>query len=393
MWKKIIFIAAIWSSVRAAEGQPPIISRAEPRTDVGGLKEKLVTFPIELAEIRREGGKWFLWAGDLRLKDLGPQEADAREVLRLVRYFHLNQWGTVGHPLPIMEYWLSDGRAPQKMRAAFFPFDAESLKVEDAPEQYLLRDAKRTLFAFGSREDADQALAVIRKYGFTEIGYVGGGVPVMIIFVAGPDKNSVIRLPGPRPVIGSPGKPAGNDASQKALAVAAQLNPRQLNDASSHLLPQIADETVFFDWRQATVQFEHGEWKVIAGSLPLANCGPLEQDAQDVLRMIQHYRLTERCSIGKPTPAFTFFMTNGQPVRTLLFGVETISCHSEYLTVAQTGSNWSIVDGGRRLLDCGPRERDVRQVLQILQNYKIDHLILAGGSHKPVPIIVLARTR
>jgi hypothetical protein len=390
MWKKILFAVVIGISVPEAEGQNIPQPEAPKEADV--LRENLVAFQGAWAEIRREGDRWYLWSGHQRLKDLGPHESEAREVLRLVRYFHLNQWGTVGRPLPIMEYWLSDGRAPQKMGAAVrsVPFDAESLRVDDYQGQYLLRDAKQTLFAFGSQDDAKQALAVIRKYGFTEIAYVGNGVPVMIVWVAGPDKSS--RLPGASLVIGSPGKAPGNEAYQKALAAAAQLHPRQLNDASSSLTPQHADERVFFDWRQAAVRFEHGEWKVIAGSLTLANFGPVEQDARDALRVMQQFRLTDRCSVGRPAPAFTYFLANGQPVRTLFFGMETVSFRPEDLTVARVGSNWAIVDGERHLLNCGTHEEDARQALKILQELRIDHLVQVG-TRKPAAMTILVRSR
>jgi hypothetical protein len=379
-------------SFETAQGQvPKIISRPQPAIDSNLLTEKLVTFSDTLAEIRRENGQWFLWAGDVRLKDLGPHEADAREVLRLIRYFHLNQWGTVGQPLPLMEYWLCDGRAPQKMGPSFHstPFDVNSLKIDDGQGQFWLRDGQRPLFVFGSPEDAQQALAVIRKYGFTEIGYVGTGVPVMILLLAGLDKKSG----APGPVIGNSAQVAGKDAAyQKALAAVAQLRPRQLNDASSSLLPQIADERVFFDWRQATVQLDHGDWKLIAGHLTLANFGRMEQDARDALRVIQHYHLTERCSVGRPAPVFTYFLANGQPVRTLFFGLETIPFHVENLLVTNRGSKWAIVDGDRRILDCGTHEENGRQVLQILQKYKIDHLIQVGSGN-PAPMTILVRTR
>jgi hypothetical protein len=394
MWKAVTLVALFWFSVQSLQAQvPKIISRFQPPIDTD--KEKLLTFSNAMAEIRREGNRCFLWAGDACLKDLGPNESDARDVLRWIRYFHLNQWATIGRPLPIMEYWLSDDRAPQKMGSSFrsSPFEADSLKIEDDQGQYWLRDAHQPLFVFGSREDAEQALAVIRKYGFTEIGYVGSGVPVMIVFLAGPEKTS--GLAGPAPVTVNPAKPPKNDANQKALA-ALQLHPRQLNDSFTSRVSPLADKTVSFDWRQASVQFEHGHWKVIVGSLTLADFGPFEHDAQEALRLIRYYRLTERCTIGKPTAAFTFFLADGQPVRTLYFGYDTVF-NPDHLSIAKIGPDWRIVDLDRPflgglLLYGGTREEDTRQVLQILQKYRVDGLIQVG-SRRPTAMNVLVRTR
>src|SRR5437899_2392 len=103
--------------------------------------------------------------------------------------------------------------------------EGQNVPQPEAPKEAdVLRE---NLFAFGSQDDAKQALAVIRKYGFTEIAYVGSGVPVMIVWVAGPDKSS--RPSGASPLVGNPGKAPGNETYQKALAGVAQLHPRQLN--------------------------------------------------------------------------------------------------------------------------------------------------------------------
>src|SRR5947199_270387 len=90
-------IARLGRTVQAPVPQSPI---RDP--------ENLITFTTWDAEIRKVNGHWELWAGAVKLKDLGNREADAREVLRLIRLLNVNQFGTVGKPLPVMEYWLSD---------------------------------------------------------------------------------------------------------------------------------------------------------------------------------------------------------------------------------------------------------------------------------------------
>ena len=47
----------------------------------------------------------------------------------------------------------------------------------------MLRDDRRTLFTFGQNQaDARQTLAVVQKYGFTQVGTVGAGAPSMMVF-------------------------------------------------------------------------------------------------------------------------------------------------------------------------------------------------------------------
>ena len=81
--------------------------------------EPLVAFNPDLVEVVWTNGTWQLHEArtdgrpETVLKDFGTHQAEAFEALRLIRGLHLTQHGTVGTPQPIMEYWLSDGQAPQ----------------------------------------------------------------------------------------------------------------------------------------------------------------------------------------------------------------------------------------------------------------------------------------
>src|SRR5207253_424208 len=86
------------------------------------------------------------------------------------------------------EYWLSEGHAPQVLAGGFrtTPFDLEHLKVERVQAVWCVRDEERVLLTFGPHEDqARLALAVLRRYGFSRVGFVGGGVPSMMYFLTG----------------------------------------------------------------------------------------------------------------------------------------------------------------------------------------------------------------
>ena len=122
------------------------------------------------------------------LKEFGRRESDARLALRLIRELRLNQHGIIGSPTPSLEYWLSDGLAaarPGRPDYTLLPIDSPSLRVEQTESQWVLRDQHRVLFNFGGDEGgARQALAVIHKYGFTEVGVVNPAAPSMVVFLA-----------------------------------------------------------------------------------------------------------------------------------------------------------------------------------------------------------------
>src|SRR5207237_9519318 len=78
------------------------------------------------------------------------------------------------------------------------PLDLANLRVEQVQGMWCVRDTYRRLFVFGPHaEEAYQAAAVMRRHGFTQIGYVGQLVPSMMVFTAAPDAPQPPALRSP----------------------------------------------------------------------------------------------------------------------------------------------------------------------------------------------------
>src|SRR5262249_59805688 len=92
---------------QSATGQPPAVPAAAAMRP-----ETLTAFDPRSARLTWANGDWQLGAGPIALKDFGRREADARQALRVVQELHLTQHGTIGTDRPVLEYWLSDGKAP-----------------------------------------------------------------------------------------------------------------------------------------------------------------------------------------------------------------------------------------------------------------------------------------
>ena len=344
----------------------------------------LLTFDWRGIELLPAETGWQLRAADVVLKEF-QREADAREALRLVKDLQLTQRGVIGTPQPVLEYWLSDGHAPTALpreRRVLF-FDPDTLRVEAVQGCCFLRDAHQILFNFGGHaEDAHQALAMIRRYGFNQIGFVGNGAPAMMYFLV--DQNRAAdkqkpagpfgkQIPLPEPlkpnVAGDPKGMPSTVPFTRQLATSSPLLPEQSSAA----------ERVPFNWRQVQVRQDHGDWKLMAGSYVLANCGRSDRTASDALRVLQHYRFTEHCRIGQPTPSFTFFLVNGQPPRGVMFGLNSVPFRPETLAVQQLGGVWVVSDGGRPILEFGDKADDARTALQLIQRLHFDHLCRVGA--------------
>jgi hypothetical protein len=399
---------------------------AQPISPPSGEHADLTTFDLDKTELQWADNRWQLLADGLPLKDFGRREADGRLALRLTRELKLNQHGTLGSPQPIIEYWLSDGRAPVGpcLGLRTTPIDLEHIRVEEVQKQWCVRDAYRILFNFGSQEgEAKNAVALIRRYRFNQIGYVGQGVPTMLVFLA--DSKSAPeaetdslkvsrvakheRMTAPLMAKGQSqkmsddgAKPEGQQAAasqaltkpDKALEskvpelahanlAAAMPHARQLAEPSTLSETEGAVEHVPFDWRQVQVKKVDREWKVTSGNLVLGTYGNNEKAADQAVTLIRTYHYTEQCKLGQSHPSFVYYLCNGLPPHGTILGISAIPFHAAELAVKQIGPDWVVADSFRTIAAFGAKSEEAAQALKILKRYQFDRVMTVGSGTTP----------
>lgn len=397
------------------------VSPAAPFRGPLPVGENLLTFDDRLAEVQWNDGRWQLWASGILLKDFGRHEADARQALRLVHELRLTQLGSVGTPRPVMEYWLAEGQAPRGMVPGLrtTPIDQGSLRAEAMQGCWCVRDAAHVLLNFGTHQDeAEQAVAVMRRYGFESAVAVGQGVPSMLVFL-GPQSGMRAtpqhapppppgRIVGGREMLtptlraaGQPearlGRPAdirspGSPGKTDPLGQLAAVPGRQLAPPG---LPLTADlpliERVPLDARQARLVQEGGNWKLLCGNYVIANFGASEADARRGEVLVHAYRFTEQCLVGRPQPVFSYFLVNGEAPHGLALGLNGVSFQPDNLQVLKVGDDWTICDQGALLLPFGDREQEAKQALLAIQKHRFDTICRIGAPDSPAMTILLRR--
>jgi hypothetical protein len=405
--------------------QMPLVPRPEDTVWGNPQAENLVPFDNRLAEVTWADNGWRIVAGGVTLKEFGRRENEARDALRLIRDLRLNSYASIGSPTPIMEYWLSNGQAPQSILIPglrVYPFDPANLRVEEAQGQWCLYDGQRVLFNFGTRaDDARQALAVIRKYGFTEVGVVGQANPAMLLFLSRPGEAGVPTLPASH-VRGSRATPMQNPSHNPAQANA--KGKEGMNTLISPALPPLRpaskppqggwlsrdffgrrppsgatpglndlSERVPFDWRQAQVRREGNDWVLGVGGYVLANFGPNEQAARVALTATHYYRFTEYCTLGGPQGLhFAYFLSNGQAPRGPMLGLHGESFQPEKLEVKRLDKEWAIVAGKQPLFHFGDKQEEAKEALGVIQRNRFDSIYRIGATEDH-GLTFLVRTR
>jgi hypothetical protein len=388
-----------------APGSPP----PAPLPDLSQA-EQLFRFDTRTADVQWSEQRWQLVAGGRVLKDFGRREMEARQALRAIRDLGLSEYGTVGSPRPVMEYWLAHGQGPQGTLPGLrsVPFDPQTLHVAKEQDQWCVRDDRRVLFTFGSHaEEAQLAEAVIRQHQFSEVAYIGQPTPSMLLFLANPSviKHQAGENPAhfvkdhdtTKPQQSSNGMPALADMNrgtkpQSPPPPLADLPLRKpLGYTPSTVNLAAASDRVPFDWRQVRLQHENGDWKLLIGGYALATFGGNEPEARQALAAMQFYRFTEQCLIGKPKPTFSYFLIAGQAPRGLMFGVPTTPFRSEEVVVKQINGSWVLHDGQQVLLDFGDKADEAQQALQAIQRFHVDHLCRVGNKERGMTFFVRVR--
>ena len=349
--------------------------------------EHLTNFENCLARVEWSSQGWRLVAGGVTLKDFGRRESEARlgaatdprtaaEPTRNYRR----------HPTPSLEYWLSDGAPPRgpAVGLRMAPIDASSLRVEQITTQWVLRDNKRELFNFGADEGgARQALNVIQKYRFTEVGAVNPAAPSMIIFIAPP---TALSLSDPAP------------ASDPLASSVRQLPPHPFVVASAPIAPAVpplrqlglfthipsatspTPDRIPFDWRQVQLRKEGDGWRLAAGSCVLADFGADQRAARQGFAAMQYYHFTERYRIGDGAAHFTYFQVGGQPPHGVMFGLVAQPFQLNRLQVRQVNGHWTVCEDAQPLVEMGDKAEDAKRVLELIKRQCVDRLCRIGAA-------------
>ena len=135
-----------------------------------------VSFDPATVSIHKEKGKWKIIEGDHWLFDFGPNRAAAHQSLNVIRHYRMDRTCFVGRPDPLFSYMLAKGGSPSGAMAGedCVAFDPKTIRVSKLQGSWKIVSGRRWLFDFGQNQtEAQQAIAVIRRYGFSQSCFVG----------------------------------------------------------------------------------------------------------------------------------------------------------------------------------------------------------------------------
>lgn len=326
------------------------------------MPENKIPINLGTLNLRRFGDSWQIWTGTSMLRNFGSAEADAREVHRVMRELKVNEWVRIGSPVPSVEYGLYHGRAPVASGVARFalPIDLRSVRAERVKGVWVLRDENSVFINFGThRSDAEQAAAVVQKYGFDRVGYVGQPQPVMTFFFVAPPNEKMM------------------DSGLGSLGAQIQIEAMTRTGIPVPGLGFVG-EMIRIDYRKVEVRREAHEWVLAHGSDVLGRFGAGEWQARDALKVVQEGRFTEWCQFA----GVRFFLSGGRAPSKPLFAQIVREFDERDLAVRQINGQWFVHASHRPLFQVEtPQEGE--DLIRILRHFGFNQLCQSGNSSKP----------
>jgi len=139
------------------------------------IKEDCSSQDLSKLKIIQDGSNWTI-VEDRSLLFAFKDKDEAERSLEIMKYYKMDKHCFVGRPHPSLVYFLAEDKAPQgtMVDEDCVGFTLANLQVKKINNSYKIVDRAHWIFDFeDKRDEANDALSLIKKYGFTQSCYVG----------------------------------------------------------------------------------------------------------------------------------------------------------------------------------------------------------------------------
>jgi hypothetical protein len=143
-----------------------------------------------------------------------------------------------------------------------------------------------------------------------------------------------------------------------------------------------------FDPAKAKVVSAGGRWKVAVDGVWLLDFGSSKAEAQQALKIIQHYKLNTQCFVGRPGPSMEFYLVGGVAPSGAMAGEDAIPFDPANVQAQFVAGRWKVVDGAQWLMDFDQSEAEARQAVSYILRYGFKFMCFVG---RPGPSMVYFR--
>lgn len=144
------------------------------REDVCG-KEDCIGFDVKNVHYVQEGTQYLITDNYSRML-MAPNLIEAKKIVQTLKFYALNKSCFIGRPGPSFTYYTQNGLSPVGPMPGedCISFNVNNIEVKQINGRWKIVDGNHWMFDFESnKEEAEQTLCTIQKYGWTKSCYVG----------------------------------------------------------------------------------------------------------------------------------------------------------------------------------------------------------------------------
>lgn len=121
-----------------------------------------------------------------------------------------------------------------------------------------------------------------------------------------------------------------------------------------------------------------GRWQIVSDKQGLIDFGNRKDEAQEALKVIQHYGLNQACRFNESSPVFHYFLASGEAPSSQ---EECLSFRPNHLTVQQQSSQWTVGENKATRIHLAQEAEEAKNVQAILVKHQFTQKCTIGGSH------------
>lgn len=178
-----------WTKVAEYHQPWKFLLFGDPSLRIGGIRSSLSEdcIGVDPSTVRVENvnGRWKIVDRRSIICDMGRALSTALTAYRIVKHYGFTSLCFVGRPKPSMEYFLCNGKAPVGSFAGetAVGFNPSAIVVKKVGSRWKIVEGGHWIMDFASSEgEALKAVAIIQRYGFNHLCYVGSGSEMMQYF-------------------------------------------------------------------------------------------------------------------------------------------------------------------------------------------------------------------
>ncbi|BBO78005.1 hypothetical protein DSCW_54220 [Desulfosarcina widdelii] len=165
------FKGSRWVRKKTVKAAARTLPQAQPERG-----KDCIAFNSSTIGLEQINGRWKIVDGGHWLFDFGSDRVAAQKALQVINHYRMNRSCFVGRLDPSFAYLLAKGGVPEGPMAGedCVAFDPVKIRVSKINNRWKIVEGRHWLFDFGSNlTEARQALAIIKRYGFTRSCFVG----------------------------------------------------------------------------------------------------------------------------------------------------------------------------------------------------------------------------